>query len=98
LNPLPGAAGGANIAFYVWIATQQLFNRSTTCNHFDALSRNQTNGPSRSEPPETLVQTLVLYRKRADEKTVGPWEGCDGALSIQPFEGSRDTYAVAYGF
>ena len=31
----------------------------------------------------------MLYRKRADEKTVGAWEGCDGALSIQPFEGSR---------
>ena len=36
-------------------------------------------------------ETLVLYRKRADEKAVGPREGRDGALSIQPFEGSRVT-------
>jgi hypothetical protein len=36
-------------------------------------------------------ETLVLYRKRADEKTVGQHEGLDGALSIQPFEGSRVT-------
>jgi hypothetical protein len=33
----------------------------------------------------------VLYRKRADEKTVGQHEGLEGALSIQPFEGSRVT-------
>jgi hypothetical protein len=43
-------------------------------------------------------ETLVLYRKRAGEKAIGQREGPIGALSIQPSEGSRDTYAVAYGF
>ena len=38
-----------------------------------------------------LYKTLVLYRKRADEKAVGQREGPIGALSIQPFEGSRVT-------
>ena len=48
--------------------------------------------------PALKPETLVLYRKRAEEKAVGQREGPSGALSIQPFEGSRDTYAVAYGF
>jgi len=33
----------------------------------------------------------VLYRKRADEKSVGPREGDNGALSIKPFERGRVT-------
>jgi hypothetical protein len=36
-------------------------------------------------------KTLVLYRKRADEKSVGQREGHNGALSIKPFERSRVT-------
>jgi hypothetical protein len=44
------------------------------------------------------VQTLVLYRKSASEKAIAQREGPIGALSIQPLEGSRDTYPVAYGF
>jgi hypothetical protein len=40
----------------------------------------------------------VLYRKRAGETAMEQREDPDGALSIQPFEGSRDMYPVAYGF
>ena len=40
----------------------------------------------------------MLYRKRADEKSVGRREGDNGALSIKPFERGRVTYAVGYGF
>jgi hypothetical protein len=36
-------------------------------------------------------ETLVLYRKRAGEKAMQRRECPDGALSIQPFEGSRVT-------
>jgi hypothetical protein len=36
-------------------------------------------------------KTLVLYRKRAGERGMGPRECPDGALSIQPFERSRVT-------
>ena len=35
------------------------------------------------------METLVLYRKRADEKSVGRREGDNGALSIKPFERGR---------
>ena len=33
----------------------------------------------------------MLYRKRAGEKPLAHWAAADGALSIQPFEGSRVT-------
>ena len=47
-------------------------------------------------------KTLVLYRKRADEKSVGRREGDNGALSIKPFERGRvttlwDLYHVSRG-
>ena len=42
-------------------------------------------------PIGNYPETLVLYRKRAGERGMEPREGPDGALSIQPFEGSRVT-------
>ena len=40
---------------------------------------------------DSARKTLVLYRKRAGEKPLAHWAAADGALSIQPFEGSRVT-------
>ena len=47
--------------------------------------------PNPPPKPDSNRKTLVLYWKRADEKSVGPRESHNGALSIKPFERSRVT-------
>ena len=49
------------------------------------------NCPTHLLSEDSAGETLVLYRKRADEKSVGRREGDNGALSIKPFERSRVT-------
>jgi len=63
---------------------------------YEAAESTGTHGHKGEQPfqpplPDCACETLVLYRKRADEKAVGQREGPDGALSIQPFERSRVT-------
>jgi hypothetical protein len=77
-----------------------VFSTSETCVAFFQAT---LQSPAHSEldlapSPDCAWETLVLHRKRAGEKAIRQPEGPEGALSIQPFERSRGTYAVAYGF
>ena len=57
--------------------------------HTGRPSRTITTNPSLMR--DSARKTLVLYRKRADEKSVGPRESHPGALPIKPFERGRVT-------